>query len=59
MKLCQKSNCWGLFALIMMENNFDFIRANDLTPNASVAELAESKNILRLLDFLFRKAKEG
>jgi hypothetical protein len=32
MEQCQKSDSWGLLTLIMIENNFDFIRANDLTP---------------------------
>ena len=41
-----KKRTGDLLALILMQNNFDFIRINDLTPDEVKAALAEIKNLL-------------
>jgi hypothetical protein len=43
-----KKRTGDLLALIMMQNNFDFVRINDLTSAEVTAALTESKNILDL-----------
>lgn len=43
-----KKRTGDLLALIMMQNNFDFIRVNDLTPQEVTNAIAESKAILGL-----------
>lgn len=43
-----KKRTGDLLALIMMQNNFDFIRINDLTPVEVANALTESKAILNL-----------
>jgi len=43
-----KKRTGDLLALIMMQNDFDFVRINNLTPAEVTTALAESKNILDL-----------
>ncbi|MBC7875881.1 MAG: 3-dehydroquinate synthase [Anaerolineales bacterium] len=43
-----KKRTGDLLALIMMQNNFDFIRINDLTPVEVASALTESKAMLNL-----------
>ena len=43
-----KKRTGDLLALIMMQNNFDFVRVNDLTPQEVINAITESKAILGL-----------
>lgn len=43
-----KKRTGDLLALIMMQNNYEFTRVNDLTPNEVTSALAESKILLGL-----------
>jgi 3-dehydroquinate synthetase len=43
-----KKRTGDLLALIMMQNNFDFIKVNNLTPDEIFAVLAECKILLKL-----------
>jgi hypothetical protein len=43
-----KKRTGDLLALIMMQNNFDFVRVNDLTPREVVTAMTECKALFGL-----------